>query len=285
MIMALRINTNIEAISIHNQLVQTNAKVSQSLTRISSGYRINSAKDDASGFAVANAFKAKISNMRVAHQNATEANAMLQVADGGYSRIQSILIRMKDLATQAASGQTENRDKLQTEFQELQAEIDRIAQSTTYSTVNAGSLQLINGSTDIANGVTFQVGTTNASQNQIGITFSAACTGALGVSTSAMAISSVASAQAAMTTLDTALGSVNTYMGKVGSYQNRLEYTMENLMVGIENFSASESAIRDVDMAYEVMNFTKNQILQQSGMAMLAQANMAPQQILSLLQG
>ncbi|HOV87794.1 MAG TPA: flagellin [Syntrophobacteraceae bacterium] len=281
--MGLRINTNIEAMEIHRQLVLTNNKLGDSLKRISSGYRINSAKDDASGFAVANMFKAKISSMRVAYQNGSEANSMLQVADGAYNKIYDVLVRMKDLATQAASGQTENRDKLQVEFAELQAEIDRIAQSTTYSTKNAASLQLINGSSDISGGITFMVGATNNSQNMIGITLSAACTGALGVGSNLLSIDSVGSARAAMDALDLALGSINTYMGKVGSYQNRLQITMENLSTGIENFSASESTIRDVDMAYEVMNFTREQILQQSGMAMLAQANTAPQQVLTLL--
>lgn len=281
--MGLKINTNTDALNIHNQLVKTNTALGNSLKRLSSGYRINSAKDDASGFAVANMFKAKISSMNVAYQNASEANTMLQVADGAYNKVYDTLVRMKALATQAASGQTENRDKLDEEFKELQKEIDRIAQSTTYSTKNSSSLQLINGSSDIQNGITFMVGATNDAQNKIAITFQAACTTALGVSTN-VGIASVASAEAAMTALDTALNSINSYMGKLGSYQNRLEITMENLSVGIENFTASESAIRDVDMAAEVTAFTKAQILQQSGMAMLAQANSAPQQILSLLQ-
>jgi len=281
--MGLKINTNVDAMTIHNQLLKTNTALSKSLTRLSSGYRINSAKDDASGYAVANMFKAKISSMKVAYQNASEANTMLQVADGAYNKIYDTLVRMKDLATQAASGQTENRDKLQTEFAQLQAEIDRIAASTTYSTQNSASLQLINGSSDITSGITFMVGASNDSQNQIAITFNAACTGALAIGTSTLKIDSVASAQAAMTALDLSLNSINTYMGTVGSYQNRLEITMENLSSGIENFSASESAIRDVDMAEEVTSYTKAQILQQSGMAMLAQANSAPQQILTLL--
>jgi flagellin len=282
--MGLKINTNTDALNIHNQLVKTNNALGNSLKRLSSGYRINSAKDDASGFAVANMFKAKISSMKVAYQNASEANTMLQVADGAYNKVYDTLVRMKDLATQAASGQTENRDKLDEEFKELQKEIDRIAQSTTYSTKNSASLQLINGSSDIKNGITFMVGSTNDAQNKIAITFSAACTTALGVSSTAVSLGTVASAEAAMTALDTALNSINSFMGKIGSYQNRLEITMENLSVGIENFTASESAIRDVDMAAEVTSFTKAQILQQSGMAMLAQANSAPQQILSLLQ-
>lgn len=281
--MGLKINTNADALAVHNQLLNTNNRIGNSLRKISSGYRINSAKDDASGFAVANMFKAKVSSMRVAYQNATEANTMLQVADGAYNKIYDTLVRMKDLATQAASGQTENRDKLQVEFAQLQAEIDRIAQSTTYSTQSAASLQLINGSSDIAGGITFMVGATADNQNQIALTFDAACGTALGVGSTTLKIDSVASAQAAMTALGTALNSINTFMGKVGSYQNRLQITMENLTTGIENFANSESAIRDVDMAYEVMNFTRDQILQQAGMAMLSQANTMPQQVLSLL--
>ena len=271
--MSLRINTNVEALTVHANLVKTSNALEKSLSRLSSGYRINSAKDDAAGFAVANKFKAAISSMNVAYQNATEAQSMLNVADGGYTEIESILVRMKDLATQAASGQTDN-DPLASEFQLLQSEIDRIANSTTYN-----DKHLID---DTSSAVTFQVGQTNNTDFQLTITMEDATAGTLGVST--LSLSNVESAQSAMDALDTALSSINEYMGTVGAYQNRLEYTMENLSSSIENFSASESAIRDVDMASEVMTFTKNQILQQSGMAMLAQANSAPQQILSLLQ-
>jgi flagellin len=119
MTMGLRVNTNVEALNVHNNLALTNNRVSESLKRLSSGRRINSAKDDASGLAVANTFRARISSMRVANQNAMEANSMLQTADGAYSKITDILVRMRDLATQAASGQTEQRDKLSTEFEQL----------------------------------------------------------------------------------------------------------------------------------------------------------------------
>jgi flagellin len=271
--MSLRINTNVEALNVHNNLVSTNNKVAQSLKRLSSGLRINSAKDDASGLAVANNFAAKVSSMTVANQNATEANSMLQTADGAYSKINDILTRMRDLSTQAASGQTEQRDKLNTEYVALKDEIDRIAGSTTY-----GSLTL----TGAASTYTFQVGAGTTSNDKISISFSSATSSDLGLTAD---ISSDTNAAAAMGTLDTALSSVNSYMANVGAYQNRLEYTMENLSVSIENYSASESAMRDVDMAAEMTTFTKNQILQQSGIAMLSQANSAPQQILSLLNG
>ena len=278
--MALRINTNLNALQIQNNLTNTNNKVSNSLQRLSTGLRINSAKDDAAGYAVANFFKAKISSMRVAYQNAAESNSLLQVADGAYTKIHDIMVRMKDLATQAAGGQIENtnREQLNAEFAQLASELDRISESTKYAGVNL----VYSTAKGNAASFTFQIGATNATTDQISVSLNAVSSSALAISTSS--IGTAGSAAAAMTALDTALSSINTYMANVGAYQNRLELTMENLDIQIENFSASESAIRDVDMAYEVTQFTKNQILQQSGIAMLAQANSAPQQILSLLQ-
>jgi flagellin len=280
--MGMKVNTNVEALNILRNLNDTNSKVGDSLKRLSSGYRISTAKDDASGFAVANSFKAKISSMRVASQNASEAQSMLQTADGSYGKIHDILIRMKNLSTQAASGQTDNLSTMNSEFKALQDEVDRIAGSTKY-----GTTALIDGGTTAStNGITFQVGATNSTDNQINLKFKGAYSGCLGVSSGATGginINTASTAQASMNAIDTALTSINAFMGEVGTYQNRLQYTTENLAVTIENYSASESTIRDVDMAFEVMNFTKNQIIQQAGMAMLAQANQAPQQILSLL--
>ncbi|MHC1726607.1 MAG: flagellin [Syntrophobacteraceae bacterium] len=276
--MGLRINTNTDALSVQNSLVNTNNRVSNSLKRLSSGLRINSAKDDAAGFAIANSFKAKISSMRVASQNAAEAQSMLQTADGAYTQVHDILVRMKTLATQAASGQTENLVTMAKEFGALQDEIDRIANSTKY-----GTTTLVDGGGVSTSGITFQVGATNSVENQITVSFKGATAGCLGVTSGFISISRASYARTAMDALDTALTSINSYMGEVGAYQNRLQYTIDNLSVSIENFSASESAIRDVDMAAEISIFTKNQILQQSGMAMLAQANQAPQQVLTLL--
>jgi flagellin len=270
--MALRINTNVEAIQIHGKLVDTSKQVADSLKRLSSGKRIVSSKDDAAGFTVANKFRSDISSMRVAYQNASEGQSMLSVADGAYNKIHDILVRMKDLATQAASGQTPQAP-LQSEFQLLGSEIDRIAKSTKYN-----ATALIDGTTT---NVTFQVGQSNGANFQLTIGMTSAKAADLGLGSSS--VNTAGNAQTAMDILDTALSSINAYMGTVGAYQNRLQYTMENLSTTIENFSASESTIRDVDMAFEVMSFTKSQILQQSGMAMLAQANTAPQQILTLL--
>jgi len=284
----MRINTNVPALNVHRHLTMTNRRLAESLKKLSSGYRINSAKDDASGLAVANKFRADIHAMRVAKQNAMEAQSMLQIADGAYSKIYDILVRMKELATQAASSQTV-QSQLTSEFQYLQSEIDRIAASTFYNKtalIASGSVGSYSVTTNSAvGGLTFQIGQLNQSQFQLALSLSAADAKSLGVAAGSIAIDSVPSAQVAMDAIDTAIDSINQYMAKVGAYQNRLQYTIENLEVSIENFSASESTIRDVDMAWEVMNFTKNQILQQSGIAMLAQANMAPQQILQLLQG
>jgi flagellin len=275
--MGLRINTNIEAINVHRNLMTTNRNLAESLKRLSSGYRINSAKDDASGFAVANKFRADIASLKVAHQNAAEAQSMLQVADGAYSKIYDILVRMKELATQAASDQTV-QSQLTSEFINLQSEITRIAQSTKYNTT-----VLINGGTIATEGLTFQIGQTNGSEFQLNIKLATADASALGVDVTQISIDTSASAREAMDAIDTAITSINQYMSQIGANQNRLQYTMENLEVSIENFSASESTIRDVDMAEETTRLTKYQILQQSGIAMLAQANMAPQRLIQLL--
>jgi flagellin len=276
--MALRINTNVTAINVQRNLTITNRNLSKSLERLSTGYRINRSADDAAGFAVANSFKAKISALRVAYQNATESNSMLQVADGAFHEIESILVRMKELATQAAGDQITNDERtlLNTEFVELQNELDRIAQTSKYNGVN-----LVYSTGVGATTFTFQIGAENVVHDQLVVSLDAVSTAALGVNS--IGIGSLVGAQGAMTNIDNALKSINSYMAKLGAYQNRLQHTMDNLNIMIENYSASESAIRDADMAFEVTQFTKNQILQQSGMAMLAQANAAPQQILQLL--
>ena len=273
----MRINTNVPAINVHRNLTLNSRRFAESLKKLSSGYRINSAKDDASGLAVANKFRADIASLRVAHQNAAEAQSMLQVADGAYSKIYDILVRMKELATQAASDQTV-QSQLTSEFINLQSEVTRIAQSTKYNTT-----VLVNGGIIATEGLTFQIGQTNGSEFQLNIKLANADASALGVQS--ISIADASSARAAMDAIDTAITSINQYMSQIGANQNRLQYTMENLEVSIENFSSSESTIRDVDMAEEVTNFTKLQILQQSGIAMLAQANTSPQQVLRLLQG
>jgi len=275
--MALIVNTNMNALVIENSLTNTNNAISSSLQKLSSGLKINSAQDDPAGYAVANSFAAKIAAMNVASQNASEAQSMLQTADGAYSQINNILVQMKSLATEAASGQTDNAD-LTGEFSALQTEITTIANSTAY-----GSTNLISGTGSGSSGITFQVGATNSATNQISISFNGATAACLAVDSGTISIASLASAQVAMTAIDTALTSINSYMGDVGATQNQLQYTINNLTTSIQNYTSSQSTIQDVDMASEISNLTKNQILQQSAMAMLAQANAQPQTILKLL--
>jgi flagellin len=272
-----------DALSIENTLSTTNAAVSTSLTKLSTGLSINSAADDPAGYAIANGFKAKVASMQVAAQNANQATSMLQTADGAYSQVNDILVQMKSLATEASSGQESpsNLSSLNGEFSDLQNEIDQIAGSTQY-----GSINLIDGNTTATNGITFQIGGTYSADNMMVVQFNGATTDCLGVSGTAnkISVSTLASAQAAMNAIDTALVSINAYMGTVGGLQNQLQYSLNNITTSIQNFTSSASTIEDVNMATEVSNFTKNQILQQSSMAMLAQANAEPQNVLKLLQ-
>jgi flagellin len=272
-----------DALAIENTLSNTNSAVSSSLQKLSTGLNINSAADDPAGYAIANSFSAKISAMQVASQNANQATSMLQTADGAYSQINNILVQMKSLATEAASGQESPSDlsSLNGEFSDLQNEIDQIAGSTQY-----GSINVIDGNTTATGGITFQIGATYSTDNTLVVKFNGATTDCLGVSGTAqhVSISTLASAQAAMNAIDTALTSINAYMGNVGGMQNQLSYTINNITTSIQNYTSSESTIEDVNMASEVSNLTKHQILQQSAMAMLAQANAEPQNVLKLLQ-
>jgi flagellin len=276
--MSLRINTNIAALNAHRQLVETDSKMAVSMERLSSGYRINKAKDDVAGLSIANKFRVEVRSLRMAQQNVSQGTSMLQVAEGGAQKIETIVERLKELATTAASDNTDSagRARLDAEASKLLAEIDRIANDTTY-----GGTALISAAVTL----TFQVGSANTSaQDQIAVTTSDGLLSSdLGINS--LSLTSVASAQAALTSVDSALTSVNVVLGDIGAAQSRLDFASSNLAVVVENIAASESTIRDVDMAFEMVNFTKNQILMQAGTAMLAQANMAPQNILSLIGG
>ena len=272
--MGLRIQHNISALNTHRQLTISDNALAKSLERLSSGYRINRAADDAAGLAISQGMRADIASYRVASRNVAEANAMVQVAEGAYDQIGNMLTRLKELATQASSANAGNDlAKIDAEAQQLILEIDRIANSTEY----AGSA-IIDGTTATA---TFQVGAANSANDQITATFTDVNTDQLGIDS--LSLGSVASAQAALTNVDTAIASLSTSRGTLGAMQNRLGYAAANLSTTIENVQAAESVIRDVDMAAEMTTFTKNQILLQAGTAMLAQANAAPQAVLSLL--
>jgi len=372
--MGLRIQNNISALNTHRQLTATDSMMSKSLERLSSGYRINKAADDAAGLAISQAFRADIASYKVASRNVSEANALAQVAEGAYDQIGNMLTRLKELATQASSANAgSNLDKINDEGNALIEEIDRIANATEYAgakllngsfgvTASAGSsftatngyvsavgLQAdtiytmtvsgsagdlsvtvsatINGNqysqtinnvdeTAIEDGSTktlsfsalgltlkvdenfdassdgtivgsaatassFQIGAKNTSDDRIGITLQGVSTSILSIDSDQMLTAN--DAQAFLDTIDTAIDTLNNARGGIGAIQNRLGYAAANLSTTIENVQSAESVIRDVDMAAEMTTFTKTQILLQAGTAMLAQANAAPQNILSLL--
>ena len=274
--MSLRINTNITAMSAHRNLVATDQRISTSLEKLSSGYRINNAKDDVAGLAIANKLRLEVRGLKMAQQNVSQGTSLLQVAEGGTNQIDAIIERLKELATSASSDNVDSagRARLDAEAQKLLTEIDRIANDTKY-----GTTSLISGSINL----TFQIGSSNiTTQDMINVTTSAnLLTSSLGLNS--VSLTTVASAQAALASIDNSLTSVNVVQGEIGAAQSRLEFAAANLMVSIENISASESTIRDLDMAGEMTNLTKNQILLQAGTAMLAQANTIPQTVLSLL--
>ena len=272
--MGLRIQNNISAMNTHRQLQISDAGLSKSLERLSSGFRINRAADDAAGLAISQGMRADIASYKVASRNVAEANAMVQVAEGAYDQIGNMLTRLKELATQASSANAAgDLDKIDAEAQALLDEIDRISDATEYS--GAG---VLDGSLGTQ---TFQVGSTADSFSQISVSFNEVSSTSLSINT--LSLASVGSAQSALTSIDSAIDTLNSSRGDLGAIQNRLGYAGANLSTTIENVQAAESVIRDVDMASEMTTFTKNQILLQAGTAMLAQANMAPQNVLSLL--
>jgi len=280
--MGLRIANNVAALNTHRWLSIADANVTRSLERLSSGYRVNKAADDAAGLAISSRFRAQIRSLQQAQRNTSQAVSMLQVAEGSLNEIHNILERLKELATEAASdtvGDTD-RSKIGSEADTLLEEIDRISQATKYS-----DTQLIYSTAttwgDTAYSADIQVGYKDEDYDKISISLKAINTATLGVNN--LDLSSQASAQAALNTLETAIGSVAAARSDIGAVQNRLEYTAANLAVTVENYVASDSVIRDVDMAAEMTNFTKNQILVQSATAMLAHANMLPQNVLTLI--
>jgi flagellin len=376
--MGLRIQNNIAAMNAHRQLGIADTGLNKSLERLSSGFRINRAADDAAGLAISQSFRADIASYKVASRNTSEASSLLQVAEGAADQIGNMLTRLKELATQASSANSDqNIQRIDDEAEKVLAEIERIAESTEYaqtslingtygvsvSTTEAGvtsangyesisgmkqsytynfdvtdtagsaaditltvsnaagteigSQTILNTSTPgtgstttvsfAAYGVdlkinadiseswvagngdivaaasgssTFQVGSENQTDNQLDIELADLTKSGLGISTVDM--STLATAQYALDSIDAAITTLATKRGDIGAYMNRLSYASANLASTIENVQAAESVIRDVDMASEMTAFTKNQILLQAGTAMLAQANMAPQQVLSL---
>ena len=260
--MGLSVNTNIAAMNAYRNLSVTDNQMSKSLEKLSSGFRINRAADDAAGLAISEGLRSQIGGLKVAARNAQDGISVVQTAEGALTEVHSMLQRMNDLAVQYANG-TQNTDSqaaLTSEFDALKTEITRIQDNTKFNGV-----ALFGGSAT----TNFQVGYAAAD------TITVDLSGTVDVSTAAITGGSDA--------VQTLITSTSTLRANLGAIQNRFEHTVNNLNTSIENLSASESRIRDTDMAQEMTNFSRTQILSQAGTAMLAQANQSSQGILKLL--
>jgi flagellin len=276
--MGLRINTNVASLNAQRNLLGTKWGLDKSLERLSSGYRINRAGDDAAGLAISENLRAQVRGLKQASRNAQDGVSLVQVAEGGLNEISSIMIRLRELAVQAASdtiGPVE-RQFLNVEYDQLVSEIDRIADGTEFN-----GTQLLSGTGSVLD---FQVGTRNDPSIDR-LTFDAskadANSAALGINLTSVA--DKASAQNSLSAIDAAIVSVSAMRADFGAIQNRLQSTIGNLAVSVENLSAANSRIRDVDVAEETAELTRNNILLQAGTSVLAQANQTSNTALSLL--
>jgi flagellin len=275
------INTNSAANNAYLNLSRTSSMMGKSIQKLSSGFRINRSADDAAGMSIANALRATGRSLQAAQRNATQANAVLQIADGAVNTLSGILDRMKELATQAASDNSgvDARTNLNAEYQELVLEIDRITATTTYqgTALLDGAFTgtfLVSSSGDYAGEDTVTVDGTALDMASATLLGAAAGT-----------LDTLANAQGELTKIDAGITAVGAAIGVIGAAQSRIEFASANVATIYQNVVAAESSIRDADMAFEMTQFTKAQILQQAGTAMLAQANQAPQTVLTLLRG
>lgn len=284
--MSMYINTNVAALNAHRNLAFNNTQMGKTMEKLSSGFRINRAADDAAGLAISEKMRFQINGYRQAMRNAQDGISLLQTAEGALTEVHAMLQRLNTLATQAKNGTLSNEDrgKIDLEVKQLISEIDNIAKTTKFNNIN-----LLNNSGTITFQVGFESDTTitvtmgNVYASQLGIediTVVETVTGSGASATTTPAEDNIASA---MNAIQAAISKVSDIRARFGAVQNRLEHTINNLGVNAENLSASESRIRDADMAHEMTTFTRNQILVQAGTAMLAQANAVPQNVLRLL--
>jgi len=276
--MGLRINTNTASLNAQRTMWGTKLGLDKSMERLSSGYRINRAGDDAAGLAISENLKAQIRGLKQASRNAQDGISLVQVAEGGLNEISSILIRLRELSVQAASdtiGPVE-RQFLNVEYDQLISEIDRIADGTEFN-----GTQLLSGVGSILD---FQVGTRNNPEiDRISFDASRADGNSAALGVNLTTVADKASAQNALSSIDQAIVSVSAMRADFGAIQNRLQSVISNIQVSVENMASANSRIRDVDVAEETSDFTKNNILLQAGTAVLAQANQSANTALSLL--
>ena len=276
--MALVINHNLMALTAFNNLTRSYNALSKSVNRLSSGLRINGASDDAAGLAVRELMRSDVTVLNQGVRNANDAISMLQTMDGAASVIDEKLIRMKELAEQAATGTytSAQRTIMNNEFSQMRTEIDRIAQATDFNGV-----KMLNSATGT---VTIHFGTGNdSSEDYYSIHMKDLTSGTNGLNTTGVSIAHQASAQAALTRLDSAITTKDTARAHFGAMMNRLQATVTNLTIQAQNIQAAESQISDVDVAREMTTFINNQIKAQTATAMLSQANMVPQMAMKLI--
>jgi flagellin len=274
--MSLRINNNIAALNSYRNLSATNVQMGKSLEKLSSGFRINRAADDAAGLVKSEDLRSEIRGTSGAIKNAQDGISFVQTAEGALNEVHSILQRMRELAVDSANTATTDGTAQNEEVQELLAELDAIGSRTTFAS------NTVFGDFSSA-ALTFQVGSGASDQLAVTTDLTLSSGDVFSVDLSNIDLTSASGATAAMSALDNAIGSVSSIRSELGATQNRLEHTVNNLSVALENLTASESRIRDTDMAMEMAAFTRHQILSQAGTSMLAQANQAPQNVLSLL--
>jgi flagellin len=274
--MAIVMQTNVASLQAQGNLGRSQNLLQTSFSKLSSGFRINSAADDAAGLAISESMKMQIRSFNVAERNANDAISMAQTAEGALGQVSDILGRLRELAMQGANGslQTSDRAYLDTEFQQLKAEITRIQGSTTFNGV-----PLLNFT---ASAVDFQVGIQTAANNRITLTFGGVDLTSL-LSTSSVVSGTAGNSRAMLTSVDSALKTISTARARFGAAMNRLAVTTTNLQTMSTNLSAANSRIRDVDVAEETSKMSRNQVLTQAGSSVLAQANQIPQIALQLL--
>ncbi len=285
----MRIQHNITALNAHRNLSNNNSSVGKNLEKLSSGYKINRAGDDAAGLAISEKMRAQITGLATAEKNANDGVSLVQTAEGALTEVHSMLNRMVELATQSANGtySSTNRMEMEKEMKNLYAEIDRIGQ-----TANFNGMKLFTSDSVIK----LHVGESGSTNNQLAVTLAQmSASNIAGISLDGsptpginlkndVSILTADQARGAITSINNAIDNISSLRSTFGALQNRLEHTINNLNVQNENITASESRIRDVDMAKEMMAYTKNNILVQASQAMLAQANQVPQGVLQLLQ-
>ena len=274
--MGLRVNTNVASINAQRNLGAVTDRLSGNYRKLSTGLRISSASDDAAGLAISERLRSQVRSLDQAKRNANDGISLVQTAEGALNEVSSILVRLRELAIQASNGSVSNQDKdtLNEEFTSLVSEVNRIGSSTEFN-----GIKLLDGS---SSSVSFQVGYgTTAGIDTLAVSLSPALSTSL--SLQSLDIGSGGTTTTAISNIDDAINTISSLRGSLGAIQNRLGSTINNLAVTTENLSAAESRIRDVDVAYETAQLTRNNILQQASISVLSQANSQPQSALSLL--